>query len=437
MNKLRGLEFSILLYPGILAGALWAQVPESTPDCTGPACSVAPAQEDTSQDAVQNGQEHYAGTLDGTGLISLAGSIPSHLLLGVTLSGGWDSNPDSLNQGVASPFYVVSPYLAFQRSTPKTETLVQYQPTATGYNGMYGTQILHVGSAQILENLSDRWTLKLDGSGSYGQNTIRLLGSQQAVPVGDLPATGPDAAAYLNQGGNVADLSVTLGAAYLLSQQNSLEFGVTDGFTRFAGYAATSSITTSTAAFSRELSGTLRASAYAQNSQYYGSLHCDSYGGGLGLDWTSGPRTSVSLSGGPQFDAAECGAQQGFAYRVSADTRISARSGIYLLSEREPGTSYLGPGLWQSSLSAGYSRQATNTGIMRFDVEYLRTSGLGGGSYDATYGNAEYDHSLGSGLIASFTYRNYIDGSGGTYTRRNVALFSIEWAPGRLVSLSK
>lgn len=439
MSRLRWLQLAAMLSPSVLAGSLRAQTPAGSAGCTGPGCTTTavPAPKDQSTDAAPSEGQHFAAALDGMGLISLSGSIPSHLLVGMTLSGGWDSNPDSLTQGTGSPFYFVSPYLAFQRSTPKSETLVQYQPTITGYSAMYGNQMLHVGSAQILESISDRWSMKLDARGSYGQNTIRLLGSQESVPVGDVPGTGPGAASYLSQGGNVTDASVTLGAAYQTSQRNTLELQGTNGFTRFAGYAATSSIATATVAFARELTPTMRGSAYAQNSQYYGSLSCESYGGGMGLDWSPRSSVSISFSGGPQFDAPECGAQQGFAYRLSVNKTLPAKSGIYLLSSRLPGTSYLGPGLWQDSISGGYSRQVTNAGIMRLNLEYLRSTGMGGGSYDAAYADAEYNHTLGRGLIASFTYRGYLDGSGGAYTRRNLVMFSVEWAPGLIGSLLK
>ena len=438
MNKLRCFRLVAVLSPGILTGSLLAQTAaDNASNSTAPpspGSSAAPA-EDTRSSAGEDQQTRFAAALDGTGLISLDSSVPGHLLFGATVSGGWDSNPDILGDGVPSRFYSVSPYLSIQANTPKSQYLLQYQITATGYNSQYAGQTLNVASAQIVENPTQRWNLDFEAMGSYGQDAVRFLGSQQTVAVGQVPGTGPSSASYLANAGNVAYVTASLASTFRMSTRNSLQLQFANAFTRYTGYLGSNSIATTNLSFARGLSRTLGSSIYAQDSHYYGSLHCESYGVGVGFQWKPSEKTSIAMSAGPQFDTPECSIQQGFAYSLSISTSLSGKSQMYLLSGRQPATSYLGPGLWQENVSAGYQRQVTRVGALSFDVGYLRSDAVAAvNSYKATYVDCVYTYAMSHGLRGTYTYRGYIGGLGGSYIGRNLAMFSLDWTPGRALS---
>jgi hypothetical protein len=351
--------------------------------------------------------------------------------LGATIAGGWDSNTDNLGNGIGSGLFTVSPYLGIQAITPKTQYLLQYQSTHTGFSSSYAGQNMNVASASILSSVNSRWSWDLKAVGSYGQDSIRFLGSQQTVAVGEVPGTGANSASYLANAGTVTYVEGAVGVKYRKSQIETIELRIANDFSHYTGLKESNSTATTNLIYDRDLSPTLGMIAYGQNAYYYGSLHCESYGGGFGLHWRPSERTLLSVSGGPQINVSECGSQQGFAYSVSFSTRLSGKSQIYVLSDRQPTTSYLGPGLWQESSSAGYQRQVLSNGTISFDIGYVASDTLAEvSSYHGTYFDCNYGHRLGHGLRASYSYRGYVGDSGGTHYSRNVALFSIVWTPG-------
>lgn len=437
MNKLRCLHLVAVLSISIMAGSLPAQTTsDNSWDVEAQLSSgSSAAADDMSSSVVENQQTRLAAALDGTGLISLGSNVPSHLLFGATVSGGWDSNPNISREGVASQFYTVSPYFAIQGNRPKSQYLLQYQFTATGHNSKYAGQTLNVASVHIIENPTERWNLDFESMGSFGQDSIRFMSAQQTVAVGQVPGTGPSSASYLTNGGSVTYVSAGLGSTFKMSARNSLQFNVANDVSRYTGYMGSNSIATAHFSFDRNLSLTRKASVYVQGSHYYGSIHCESYGGGFEFRWTPRENALITMSGGPQLDTPECGIQQGFSYSLSMSTSLSGKSQIYLMSGRQPATSFLGPGLWQESVSAGYQRQVTHAGAISFDVGYVRSDAAKAiNSYKAGYYDCVYTYALSNRLRNSYTYRGYIGGSGGSYIDRNLFMFSLDWTPGRALS---
>jgi hypothetical protein len=170
--------------------------------------------------------------------------------------------------------------------------------------------------------------------------------------------------------------------------------------------------------------------AYAENDYYYGSINCQSFGAGIGFKWHIRDQTFLSLNGGPQLDAPSCKSQQGFSYSAAFSTRLSRKSQIYLLTARQPATSYLGPGLWQVSSSGGYQREVAAKDTVNFDLGYVSSNTLATeSSYYGTYFDGAYGHHIGQGLSVSFSYRGYIGSWSGAESVRNVAMFSLTWTP--------
>jgi hypothetical protein len=422
----------VMISIGLLVGTALAQEPTDDSRSANIESSndlPVAATDNTMSGADEPQQMQYAAALDGTGLISLSSHVPNHILLGATVAGGWDSNPENLDMGVASGVYTLSPYVGLQVSTPKTRYLLQYQSTNTGFTSNYARQSMNVASARVLGNLNDRWSLDFKAMGSYGQDSVRFLGSQQAVAVGGVAGIGPGSASYLPNAGTVTYADESIGAAYRKSERDTVELSVSNSFNHYSGLGESNSVATLNLAYARDLSPTLAALVYGQGTSYYGSLRCESYGGGAGLKWQAGEKTAISLSGGPQLNTSECGTQQGFAYSASFSTQLTGKSQLYLLSGRQPTASYLGPGLWQESASGGYQRQVTAIGTISFDIGYVASKTLTtANSYDGTYVDVIYGYHLGHGLRASYSYRGYIGDSGGTRFQRNAAMFSMVWA---------
>jgi len=420
----------VMLSIGLFAATLLAQ--ESIDDSRGAKVgnsdlSVA-GSVNTTSDAGKKQQAQYAAALDGTGLISLDSRVPSHLLWGAAVAGGWDSNPQNLGDGVASGIYTLNPYVGVQISTPKTQYLFQYQSTNTGFTSNYARQSMNVASVRILGSLNERWSLDLTAMGSYGQDSVRFLGSQQTVAVGGVAGIGAGSASYLPNAGTVTYAVESLGAAYRKSERDTVELSVSSSFNRYSGLNESNGIATFNVAYARDLLPTLAALVYGQGSIYYGSLRCKSYGGGAGLTWQASEKTSVSLSGGPQLNTSECETQQGFAYRASFSTQLTGKSQLYLLSSRQPTASYLGPGIWQEGASGGYQRQVTAIGTIGLNIGYVASKTLTTvNSYHGTYVDVIYGYHLSHGLRASYSYRRYFGDYGGTSFSRNVAMFSMVW----------
>ena len=374
----------------------------------------------------------YVPALDGSGLIDLSSPVRTHLLVGGTYSGGWDSNPDDLANGAASGAYVFSPYLGLQINSSNAHYLLQYQPTIRQYtSNHYAGGMMNLASLKVVGNLSDRWHWDLKASGSHGQDSIRLLAPVQTEAIGNVPGTGSGSASYFPDAGTVTYISGEVGAHYDRSDRDIIEVQVANSYNRYSGLEETSSIASIVLSYQRAISSSTSVNAYEQTSYYYGSINCGSVGFGIGANWKVRENMTLSLSGGPQLDSASCGKQQGFAYSVAFSTRISAKSQIYATSARQPTTTYLGPGLWQESASAGYQRELTPSRTFGVDVGYVSSDALSAtDSYHGTYFDGTYSHHLGHAFTAAISYRNYAGNWGQTNFSRQVALFSLAWTPG-------
>ena len=363
---MRPIVLLVTLSTGLCAGPLVAQGGDQSnanpqsPSEPQVAITAVPFQ--SSKDSGEQPTQ-FTAALNGSGLIAMDSTIRSRLLLGTTLAGGWDSNPNSLENGVSSGVYTLSPYLGIQVDSAKTQLVLQYQPTMTGYSSsVYSNQTMHVGSLAILRDINERWKWDLKAAGSHGQDSTRLLAPQQTVAVGGVPGSGPNTASYIPNAGTVTHFDAGWTAHYTESERDSVEFLLANSFSQYSGLNENNSIASASIRYNRALSSILAGFVYGSGSYYYGAINCPSFGGGIGLLWQIREKTSLSISGGPQISSSSCGNQQGFSYNVAFSTRLSAKSQIYVLTARQPTTSYLGPGLWEVSASGGYQRQVVARG---------------------------------------------------------------------------
>ncbi len=382
----------------------------------------------------------YAASLDGSGLISMDSTRASRILLGSAVSVGWDTNPDNLASSASSGVSAVSPYLGFQSNTPRTQLLVQYQPTIITYSASnYGTQTMQIGSFRVVSSLNQRWSMDGRANASFGQDSARFVGPQQTVVVGGVPGTGPAAAAYVQNAGTGTNINAAFTLNYAKSDRETLSFSAADTLSRYSGLGESNSVATNSFSYNRGLSPRLAFLAYGQTAYYYGSLNCAGFGGGAGVRWQIQKDTVFAISAGPQFDTSACKSQQGASFNASLGTRLTATSQLYFQTSRLPTVSYLGGGLWQTGVSAGYQRQIGARSTASFDVSHLNSDTVintastsksaAASSYGGSYFDAVFGRRLGRGLNAALSYRNYTGSLGGSSLTRNIVAFSISWAP--------
>jgi hypothetical protein len=438
MMNLANFRLTAVLMFAAASGCALAQAPADEPDA-----SREKPQTDstyvTAADPIQalSGQgeapDQYAPALDGTGLITMSKTTTWRPLISGIFSGGWDSNPSDSAKGVSSGVYTVSPYLGFQANTASTQYLIQYQPTFTGYtSSLYDHQVLNNGSAILLGTLSDRWKWDAKVLGTYGEDSVRLSAPQQNVAVGEVPGTGASNAAYLPGAGIVTYVYAGGNLHYRKSERDSIEFAATNAYSKYTGITGNNLIATTSLGYGHEVSPNLSVRGYGQSYFYYGTIHCQSFGGGVGVKWHVRDRTFFSVSGGPQLNTSGCEQQQGFAYNVAFSTRLTANSQLYFLAAREPESSYLGPGLWLVTTSGGYQRQMMNKrATLTADAGYATSSTLTvTDSYHAVYFDVAFVHPIAHGMSASYSYRQYWGESSATTINRYVSLFSFIWTPG-------
>ena len=219
----------------VISAVVHAQIVDSPSVGAPPAAlqeqAVMPEADETAPEV----HADYATALDGSGLIRLDNEAPGHLILGGAVSGGWDSNPNNQSNSASSALYTVAPYIGLRAVTSKIRALAQYQFTNTSFASTYARQNMHLGSLHLERARSDRWSWELDAAGRYGEDAVRFLGSPQTVAVGEVPGTGPNAAAYLPNAGKVTYVEDGFSMTYLKSQRDTISIKVGDVFSRYQG----------------------------------------------------------------------------------------------------------------------------------------------------------------------------------------------------------
>jgi len=453
----RQIRFAAVLQVVLCAGQILAQstteVPapgQQTPKWAIPAQSAKPSQPDaqalpdaqaqqadpveaTTQEEEpsqeQAPQPQYAPSLDGSGLIALGAMPRLQLLFGGTASSGFDTNPENLSNGQASAIYSFSPYLSVQTNTGRTQFLLQYQPTIIEYSSYAGNN-MQVASARADGSFRERWKWTMSVSGNRGSDSIRLLAPAQTVAIGGVEGSGPSAASYLPNAGTLTDVDGGLGVDYELSPRDAVSFKLGNSYDTLSTSNMTGAVATANIKYIHALSPSLNVFGYQQTSKYYLDLNCAAFGAGAGLRWLPREGSTLSIQGGPQINTSGCKGQQGFAYGASFSTMVPGRAQVYFTADRQAVTGYLGPGLFQNDLSAGYQREFQSSNILAFDVGYVQSSSLVNyASYSGTYFDSSYGRTLRTGLSIRCSYRVYTGTLGTTSFSRNLASVSMNWTP--------
>jgi hypothetical protein len=417
-----------IFFLGIAASCALAQAPQESTDSQIGAGTQSSQGNDVSQSSREDGGQMFAGSLNGSGLFSMADQERG-VILSATAGGGWDSNPSNGPNGTSSSAYSLSPYISIHGASPMHQFILQYQPTILGYPfGGYSNQILHAASAQAMGTLSERWDWKMDVNASHGENGARFLAPQPSVPVGEVPGTGTSTASFLPNSNSITYIFGSLKTTYRRSDRGRVGFDLASTFNSTNGSNQSGEAVTGRLGYSYDLSPTVSLTSYGQISQYYGVLRCRGVGGGLRIRWQAAENTVFSAEGGPQINTSDCGTQQGYSYSLEYSSRISSRAQLYLTANRLPMVSYLGPGVWQNGASGGLQYKVTRAAMLRVDFAFANSSSLSSvSSYRGTSFNASYDVLLRRGFALSYSYRGYITNSGGNGYSRGIALVSLIW----------
>jgi hypothetical protein len=397
---------------------------------TLPHMSSQPA-EDVSLSTNKEPAPVYVSALDGTGLISQNEAQRGRFLIGAKFSGGYDTNPSGLEDAPKSGVYLFSPFLGLQGNSANLNYVVQYLPTFSRYtSSSYDAASMHVASGNIAGHLNERWNWDAQVLGRYGQSSISQFAPQQSVPIGDVPGTAPAGNAFNPNVSTITSVDGQAGLSYLLSDRSTLGFMAENFYTDYHTLTGNSLIGIAGTSYTYAATPTLQWITYASATRYYGFVHCYAFGGEAGLEWKPEEHTYLHLSGGPQMDTSGCGKQQEFSYQAAYSHRVMQRSQIYVTSAREPGSTNVGPGLWQQTDSIGYQHDFGRRETIAFDFGYIGTTGLQkSDDYSGKYVDGIYTHILGHGLRAIFSYTWYAGDTSQFNFTRTIALLSIAWAP--------
>lgn len=363
--------------------------------------------------------------LNGVGLIVLDPETSPLLSIGFDGDVGWDSS----NVGGSSGLVTASPYVALQSRLGHTQFIVQYNPLFAKYTqANYGGENLQRASARLVGTISPRWNWNAGGTFAYGTDSTRLLAPTESVPVGDFTGVGPDTAVYSPNAGTGTFVNAGAGLTFLKSQRDSIEIQAGDSYGHFSGIAGDTSTQSARISYNHRVSPTFGFVPYGQLLTSMGSVSCVSIGGGAGIEWQLAQRTGLSLGGGPQFGTKHCGTQQSYLFNAALSTQLSNASQLYIVAGRQFSSPYLGPGLWQNTVGAGYQRTFNRSTTASLDLSYAGSTGTGTGSdYQGVFLGGSFGRTLGKLLNSSVSYRRIMSRTGSSSLNRDTIVFSINW----------
>jgi hypothetical protein len=109
---------------------------------------------------------------------------------------------------------------------------------------------------------------------------------------------------------------------------------------------------------------------------------------------------------------------------------------VYLTADRQPVISFLGSGLWQDDITAGYERIFQNVNSLSVNAGFIDSTTLVNvSSYRGTYFDASYMRGIHRGLSVRCSYRIFTGRSGETDINRNTLQFAVTFTPNTRESL--
>jgi hypothetical protein len=438
---MKRISLPIVLFVASCAGDLLAQ---SAPDAQSDGNTISTTQTQSATDGTADSTAPSSGqaervpevaALDGSGSISMSLIRRPHLLIGGTVAGGYDSDPLNLGTGPSTATYSFSPYIGLQGGNLRTQMIVQYHPTISRFTS-YAGQSMNLASLKVASSFSPRFEWTLGIIGYHGDDSLRLLESARSSPGDGVPGSGVGAASFLPNAGTVTDVEGGLDLHYALSERNSLGMRLSDSYNSTPDLHQKGSVATVYFNYTRSVSPTLSLLVYGQNAYYYGDLNCTALGSGVGMRWQAQESTIIEARGGPQIDSPGCKSQQGYAYNASVTRKLPWKSTVYLTADRQPVISFLGSGLWQDDITAGYERIFQNTNSLSINAGFIDSTTLvAASSYRGTFFDASYMRGIHRGLSLRCGYRIFTGRSGETDINRNTLQVAITFTPNTRMSL--
>jgi len=431
MKNRSRIQFAIVLATAICGRVSYAQdtPAQANPQTLTPAPTIQTTVDSSSPSPVdvvdQSQTSQDVPALDGSGVISMSSIRKPQLLIGGTVTGGYDTNPLNIGDGKPSILYSISPYIGLQSSTDRTQLLLQYHPTISRYSS-YSEEIMHLATARLVGSLTPRLSWTIGATGSHGDDSLRLLEPVQSGTAGG----GSSSGSFLPNAGVVTNADAGIDLHYDASPRDAVGFRISNSYNSFPALHEKGSVATETLNVNHSLKPTLSFLIYEQSAQYYGDLKCTAVGAGAGVRWQPSESTLISLKGGPQIDTPGCKSQQGFSYGASVSKKLPRRSLFFLTANRQPVISYLGSGLWQDDVSGGYEREFQSANVLSFDAGFVHSSTLvNTSSYHGTFIDSSYTRRIHNRLSLGWSYRAFMGVSGGVGMNRNILQFCLTFTP--------
>jgi len=300
-----------------------------------------------------------------------------------------------------------------------------------------GTQVLHLASLVVENNMTSRWAWTLNLFSSYGKDAMRLLAPFNYLSSGGIPEVDSSFAAFQGGNGDILRGTASTGLVWKVRENKSISFTAGHSYFDFKGFQGRASLgapvtlrpthaSSGDIAYEQRISARTTFRAYGQAAHYF-YRPCTSYGGGIGFSTMLSRNTSLDLSGGPQFSEACAG--QGGNFRANITSRLRPTVSVYATANRQFRANYIEGSVWEDNATVGFGKRGrlviflTDAGYMR---SRLTTSDVPYQGYFAS-GSVGFNLSPSVSLVA--TYRHYYSWAGPPIFRANIAMLSLRWNP--------
>lgn len=384
-----------------------------------------------SSTGTKTGSQIYVPALNSNRLINL-GEVNRFLLLyGMGVTQGYDDRVGDTVRQARADLSIWSPYVGLAAQTSKTRYVFQYAPFVTHYTSQnLPTQAFHRTSFFSLGQLAPRWEWNFSASGSYGDESLRLLAPLAFNANGDIPMADPSSVTFELGSSRVFRSETAIGLGWRRNERDRVEFTLGHSYYTFFGTNEPNNVVGALVNYSHAVSERTSVRAYGNMHNRFGQFFCRSVGGGVGVVTELSRRTTLELSGGPQINSPRCGKQQAYNFHAALVWRVNPTTRTYVAVNREFSTAYRARSRWEDNAVVGLARRITSMTEAGFDGGFGRGEPVDRSSALRGFFLSSYFRwSLSRTVNTIATYRRFYRTVGNENLNRNIVMFSLEWSP--------
>jgi hypothetical protein len=342
--------------------AYTGQLPGNSVIVTNPQPLTAPAADENTRQG--------AGRLDDDEVLR----TPSHrynFIYGSTVSSIYQDQIPNGNGTTNNVGVLATPYVSLIRFTHTGSYAINYSASVMPYQSVgTSTAVFHNISLTATGMWTRRWQWSVSTSTEYGNEAARIAGPLSFELAGGFPIADAGFAVLTPFNYNTVAAAANATLSWRPTQRDSISFSTMSGYTNLLTPAGRSMLGTAASenvgweiSYNHALSRALSINEYADLIRSVGPLdpfskvHCNVYGGGVGLNIDPDRAVSMAVGGGPQISGPGCGGSQ---QAVNAWGLVMVRPGphtrLYAQANREFTAVYGLSGHWADTATAGVTR---------------------------------------------------------------------------------